>query len=178
MALFINNGFEHHIYMFSGEASRDKIPRRCCPVRRVSASMEVMWKQVVAALDTAFLTTLLKWSVSSRTPWTDRASQAQWKIWIRTTGNFSLSCERLFCQLGNLLNVFGHQIPESTNVDLLVVKTKSYGRILDILKSAPRFSEKYDQTKGLPNATTCREGLSFQSPSVILNTQPWKQVYW
>jgi hypothetical protein len=178
----------------------------------VAASMETMWKKGVATLskalhyDVAQITSLFQdyldnpcWFHSVKelcTNWHRRVSMSGRQ---RDTDSFvdlvkriealpatECACERLFCQLRNLVGDFRHQMSDSMIVDLLVIKTRIiWPNAAQIQERAEVLKEVQpdtvpDQTATQyrlvrPNTTTPGKCPSFQSPLITTDEQLWKQ---
>jgi hypothetical protein len=92
------------------------------------------------------------------------------------------ACERLFCQLHNLVGDFGTKCVTLWLSICRWSKQESYGQAVYTSKNTPTFSEgpvKCNQTQNhinrLFNIGIAGKGFSFQSPAITFDTQWWKQ---
>jgi hypothetical protein len=168
--------------------------------------METIWKKGVVTLAKAFYYDVAQ-TISVFQDYIDNPSQfgsvkdlcTNWRRWVSMAGQqhgtdsfvdlakrikafpaTECACERLFCQLRNLVGDFRHQISDSMNVDLLVVKTRIIWPKAHRSKCALRLSGKWNhtagQTKQPPDTATPGKVLSFQSPPVIPKRELSKHV--
>jgi hypothetical protein len=96
------------------------------------------------------------------------------------------ACERLFCQLRNLVGHFRQQMSDSMIVDLLVIKTRIiWPKAAQIQEGAEILKEMQSDTVPDqavssylpvgPSAMMPRKYSSFQSPLIATDSQLWKQ---
>jgi hypothetical protein len=147
--LFKDSGLEYDRYMLSDDASWEKILRGCSATGTFVASLEAMCNSAVATLATALFcdvvhitnfihnylnnrrqfgsmrdlhtdcwqcVSIARWQLDTR-PFVDSAKR------IEDPPARECACDRLFCQLHNLVGTFRDSMIDSMILELLGVKT-------------------------------------------------------